>query len=175
MLTTSPATIPSPCCGAGAQRDHGFAGVHRAAHGELEAGVLVVELVDRSEDAQRSAHSSLRIVLVRDRRAEDRHHRVADELLDRPAEALDLQFHARVVGPQARANVLGIGLLGSRGEPDQVDEQDGDDLALLRSGPRGFVDRGTAGPAESRPLRVLLTALGTGPHPQSLRRREGGA
>ena len=48
-------------------------------------------------------------------------------------------------------------------------------LALLRSRPWGLRDRGAARPAESRPLRVLFTALGTGRHPQSLRRREGGA
>ncbi len=137
--------------------------------------MLVVELVDRREDTQRGAHCPLRIVLVRNRCAEDRHHRVADELLNRPAETLDLQFHARVVRAQPRTDVLGIGLLGRRGEADQVDEEDRDDLSLLRSRPRRFVDRGTAGPAESRPLRVLLTALGTGRHPQSLRRREGGA
>jgi hypothetical protein len=166
--------MPSPSAGR-AQRDHGFAGVHRAAHGELETGVLVVELVDGREDAQRRAHSPLGVVLVRNRCAEDGHHRVPDELLDRSAETLNLQFHARVVRPQARTDILGIGLLGSRGEADQVDEQDRDDLSLLRPRPRGLVDRGTAGPAESCPLRVLFTALGTCRHPQSLRRREGGA
>ena len=88
---------------------------------------------------------------------------------------LDLQFHARVVRPQASTDILGIGLLGRRGEADQVDEEDGHDLALLRSRPWDLGDRGAARPAESRPLRVLFTAVGTGRHPQSLRRREGGA
>ena len=137
--------------------------------------MLLVELVDRGEDPQRRAHRALRIVLVGDRRTEDGHHRVADELLHRPAETLDLLFHACVIRTQPRADILWIGLLRRSGEPDQVDEEDGDDLALLRSRPWALGDRGAAGPAESRPLRVLFTALGTGRHPQSLRRREGGA
>src|SRR5580765_4339837 len=159
---------PFSLCGAGAQCDHCFAGVHRAAYGELEAGVLVIELIDRREDAQRRAHSPLRIVLVRNRRAEDRHHRVADKLLNRPAETLDLLLHACVIRTQSRTDVLWIGLLRRGGEPDQVDEEHGHDLALLRSRPWGLRDRGAARPAESRPLRVLFTALWTGPHPQSL-------
>ena len=40
---------------------------------------------------------ALRIVFARDRRTEDRHDSVADELLDRAAEALDLLLDARVI------------------------------------------------------------------------------
>ena len=137
--------------------------------------MLVVELDDRVEDPECRVHRALRVVLAGDRRTENGHDRVADEFLHRPAETLDLLLHACVVRTQSRTDILWIGLLGRRGEPDQVDEEDGDDLALLRSRPRGLGDRGAARPAESRPLRVLFTALGTGRHPQSLRRREGGA
>ena len=42
-------------------------------------------------DRERRADGALGIVLVRDRRAEERHHRVADELLDRAAVALELR------------------------------------------------------------------------------------
>ena len=48
---------------------------------------------ERVANRERSAHGAFRIVLVRDRRAEDRHDRVADELLDRAAEALELGAH----------------------------------------------------------------------------------
>ena len=99
-------------CGPRAQRDHRLAAVDGPANCEFEIWMLRVELVDRGQDAQRRAHRALGIVLVRDRRAEDRHDRVADELLDRAAEPLDLLLHARVVRTQARADVLRIGLLG---------------------------------------------------------------
>ena len=52
---------------------------------------------DPVADRERGAHRPLGIVLVRDRRAEERHHRVADELLDRAAVALELGAQPRVV------------------------------------------------------------------------------
>ena len=48
-------------------------------------------------DRERRPHRPLGVVLVRDRRAEERHHRVADELLDRSAETLELGAQMRVV------------------------------------------------------------------------------
>ena len=68
---------------------------------------------------------------MRDRRAEDGHHGVADELLDRPTEALELGAHAGVVGLEQPSHVLGIHFLGTGGEPDEVAEEARDDLALL--------------------------------------------
>jgi len=59
---------------------------------------------------------------VRDRRAEDRHDRVADELLDRSSERFDLGSQTRVVRTEDRTHVFGIELLGASGEPDEVDE-----------------------------------------------------
>ena len=67
---------------------------------------------------------------MRDRRAEDRDHRVADELLDGAAPALELGAQPLVVRAQERVDVLGVELLGARREADQVGEEDGDDLAL---------------------------------------------
>jgi len=49
-----------------------------------------------------------------------------------------------VVRTQARANVLRIDLFGRRGEPDEVDEENGDDLALLL-GRRRRSERSCAG------------------------------
>ena len=45
---------------------------------------------DCLSDRERRTYGALRIVLVRDRRAEERHHRVADELLHGATEALEL-------------------------------------------------------------------------------------
>ncbi len=59
-------------------------------------------------DRERRAHRALGIVLVCDRRAEQRHHRVADELLDRAAMAFELRAHARVVRTEQRVDVLGV-------------------------------------------------------------------
>ena len=57
-----------------------------------------------------------------DRRAEDRHHGVTDELLDGAAEPFDLLFHARVVWAEPCANVFRVGLLRRCREADEVDE-----------------------------------------------------
>ena len=55
------------------------------------AGLASFSSWTASRDRERSAHRTLGIVLVRDRRAEDGHDRVADELLHGAAEALDLR------------------------------------------------------------------------------------
>ena len=79
------------------ERDHGLAGVHGAAHGELEVRVFFVELDDRVENPEGRVHRAFRVVLSRDRRSEHGHHGVADEFLHRPAEPFDLLFHACVI------------------------------------------------------------------------------
>ena len=79
------------------ERDDGLTRRHRRADGELEPFAL--QFLDRLQDPEGGAHGPLGVVLVRDRRAEDGHHGVADELLDRPAEALDVGLHALVVRP----------------------------------------------------------------------------
>ena len=126
MLTTSPAAIPSPASGRASTVTSASPVLTPIAH--LDA------LVRRPvEDRERRADGALRVVLVRDGRAEDRHHRVADELLDGAAVALELLAHVRVVAAELGRDVLGVELLGPRREADQVGEQDGDDLALSPS------------------------------------------
>ena len=71
---------------------------------------------------------------MRDRRAEQRHHGVADELLHRAAEALQLRAQALVVRSEQRADVLGIHPFRPRCEADEVCEQHRHDLALLPGG-----------------------------------------
>ena len=68
---------------------------------------------------------------MRDRRAEDGHDRVADELLDGASEALELRAHLRVVGLKQPSHVLRIHSLGPRREADEVAEEARNDLALL--------------------------------------------
>jgi hypothetical protein len=63
---------------------------------------LAVGLFHRGLHRQRRAHGALRVVLVRHRGAEDAHHVVADELVDRAAEALDLPPSRRRVRSTSR-------------------------------------------------------------------------
>ena len=115
--------------GSRAERDDRLAGRDGGTNGDLEP--VGTKLLDRLQDPEPGPNGSLGVVLVRDRRAEDGHDRIADELLDRPAEALDVGLHALVVRAQRCANVLGIGAVGAIGEADEIDEEHRDDLALL--------------------------------------------
>jgi hypothetical protein len=124
--------------GARAERDERLAGVDGDPH--LELVLLVRPVADR----KRGADGAFRVVLVRGRRAEERHHRVADELLDGAAEPLELTAQVCVVRPEKRADVLGIELLGPGGEADQVREEDGHDLALLARSRCGRIEGGAA-------------------------------
>ena len=114
-----------------ADDDERFASVDADADLQIEPLVLGVQLVDRAADGERRSNGSLRIVLVRDRSAEQRDHRVADELLDRAAVALQLGSEAGIVGREPRSDVLRVHLLGLRGRADDVGEEDGDELPLL--------------------------------------------
>ena len=81
-----------------------------------------------------------------DRRAEQRHHGVADELLDGPAEALELGPQLRVVRREQAAHVLRVERLRAGGEADEVGEEDAHDLALLTA--RAVSGRGQLRAAE---------------------------
>ena len=102
----------------------------RLARVDSDPHLQLAFLRDPVADRKRSTDGALGIVLTRHRRAEERHHRIADELLHRPTPALQLVAQPLVVGPQDRLHVLRIQLLGLRREADEVGEEDGDDLAL---------------------------------------------
>ncbi len=101
---------------AGVQRDERLSG--RDPDPKLEP-VLDCEVADR----ERRADCALGVVLVRDRSAEERHHRIADELLDGAAVPLELGPYACVVGAQDRLDVLRVERLGLRSEADEVAEE----------------------------------------------------
>ena len=63
---------------------------------------------DRVDQLERRADRALRVVLVRDRRAPDRHHRVADELLDGASVAGDDLARGREVPVEEVADVLRV-------------------------------------------------------------------
>ena len=138
------------------EHDDRLAGVHRDSH-------LEPVLSRPVPYGERRPNGPLVVVAERSRRAEDAHHRVADELLDPAAEALELGANALVVRRQDRADVLGIELLGACGEPDEVDEDDRDDPPLL-SRAAGLGQRRAARVAEARALGVLLSTACAGEH-----------
>ena len=109
----------------GADRHGGFAGQH--------AGTRLDPLAqgpDRDHEVQCGPNGALRVVLVGRGRAPDGHHRVADELLDGATVPCDHVRRDLEVEAQGLADVLGVPLLGKRGEAHEIGEQDGDEAAL---------------------------------------------
>ena len=101
----------------------------------LEPGT---ERADAVDEVERGADRAFGVVVVRDRRAPDGHHGVADELLDRAAVAADDLLAMLEVARQELAHGLGVAALGEGREPDEVGEQDRHQ-ATLRDGRRGSV------------------------------------
>ena len=139
--------------------DHDLAGVDADAHVQrdavaaLDSALSVVEVARASAAPTRTARwaSSSKERL----QAEDRHHRVADELLHDAALLLDRLLPAREVGADDLAGVLGVELAREHGEVDEVGEDHGDQPALLgREASRARLAAvPAAAPAPSRPRR----------------------
>src|SRR5581483_6586859 len=115
----------------------------------------------------RRAHSTQRVVLAHRRHPEDRHHRVADELLERPAVPLDRRAGDVEVPGHDVADRFRIARLGEGGRARDVAEEDGDDLPLLARRRRG--ERRAARVAETCAFAVLGTAARAGHVPTVLR------
>src|SRR5690349_8770897 len=98
VLTRSPATIPSPSAPI----------VTAASRPQIGRSDLVAERRHGRDQIERRTNGSLRVVLGRGRRAPDRHHRIADELLDRTAVDLDQAAAGLEVARQDLAHLLGI-------------------------------------------------------------------
>src|SRR5206468_2664427 len=93
---------------------------------------------------------------------------VSDELLDRSSVPLQDGLHLSEVGVQHLAEGLRVQLLAEAGRSFQVREDDRDGLAdLLRRGLRREALPTVA--AQTEPVGVLLTAVGTDLHAWSLR------
>ncbi len=123
---------PLPLARTRPQRDNGLPRRHRDPHVQVQPRIGRIALRDRFSDRKRRPHATLRVVLVRRRRAEERDHGIADELLHRSPEALQLRAQTRVVRSEELPHVLRIELPRPPREVDQIGEQDRDDLALLR-------------------------------------------
>ncbi len=156
---------PFATLGVRIERDNGLAGVHSDTHREGEPRIRLVQLLDRLEHRQARPDGPLRVVLVCDGSAEHRHDGIADELLDRAAISLYALARARVVRGEARLNLLRVGRLGRRREPDEVAEEHGDDLPLPGSSGGGSLrKRSAAVRAERKLAREILAACGARRH-----------
>src|SRR5215213_2397752 len=140
--------------GGGGEGDQRLTGVDADPHRQLGGGMGLVQLGDRVEHAQRAPYRPLRVVLVDRRDTEDGHDGVADELVQGAPDTLDLPAQPGVEGPQHGPDVLGIGPVRARREPDQVAEEHGDDLALLLRRPGRYRQRRAACPTEPEPVGV---------------------
>ena len=135
----------------------GLAGIDGDANGEVR--ILLPEAGDLLQDRESGVDCAYRIVFMRERCAEHPHHRVADELVQRPAEALEHLLHASVIRNEGPTNVLRVRMIGPFGEAHEIDEQDRDDPSFLGSDRRP--ERRSASHAESSLGRVRRAAART--------------
>ncbi len=162
-----PGGHPLTLARARAERDQRLA--RRDPDPHLQLGLLLRHPVP---NRQRRPNRPLRIVLMRHRRPEQRHHRIADELLDRAPEPLQLGTEAGVVRGEECPHVLRVHRLCACGEADEIGEEDSDDLALLVHEARRSGHQGSAAEREKRELpRQLLAAARADRHQPSLGHR----
>jgi AAA ATPase-like protein len=115
-------------------------GVEPHAHAERDrrAGVQHDGLLERPGDAESSQRRPARVVLVRERRAEEGHEAVAEKLVDGALVAVDLGEGDLEEPVEEIVHRVGPQPLGQRGGADQIAEEHGDRLALaLQRRPRG--------------------------------------
>ena len=148
----------------GVKSDERLSGVHTDADRERRLRSLDLHRGDLVEYLQRRSYRPLGVITVRDRRPEDAHDGVSDELLDRSAEGLDHPPQRRVIRREDGPNVLGVKSLGARRESDQIGEQHRNDPPFLAVRPRvhRLVQRHPAAPAEPEIGRNLRSTLGAG-------------
>ena len=84
----------------------------------------------------------LGVVLVGHRGAEEGDDGVADDLVDLPAERVDVFDQALEAGVDQLLDLLGIRSLREGGEADEVGEEDGRDPAFVGSGDEGVAAAG---------------------------------
>ena len=121
--------------------DHHQARVEALAHLELDAALLL-ELGAIAghgrADTEGRVHRSLRVILVGDGRAEQRHDPVAEELVHGALVPVHLGQHQLEGAGHEGVDLLGIEARGDRGEAGDVHEEHRDLLALaLQRGPGG--------------------------------------
>ena len=144
--------------GTGQRADEHLARVDPDAHLDRRVGTDVVdEASERRLHAQRRPHGPFGVVLVGDRRTEQGDDGVAEQLVDAPAELLDVGDEPLETGLDEPLDTLRIEMLGERRVADEVGEQHRDDTALFE-GERGRLHRVAARGAEPCPRRHRVGA-----------------
>ena len=125
---------------------HGRLPGQRRSAGRQPADAADADGGHRLDQVHGRPNCTLGIILVGDRRTPDRHDRVADELLDRAAVALDDLARRREVAREELTDILGVPVLGCGGEANEVGEEDRDEASFgLRRGSQGHAAAGTVG------------------------------
>ena len=130
-------------------------------------GPRVVDLRLPGVHRRRRRDRPVRVVRLRERRAEHGHHRVADELHDRALLAEDGLVHRGPVRVQLPGQLARVGVLGDRRVRPDVAHQHG------HLDPLGLTDAPASPPGSSRPGR--RAAAGTASRPAPRGRRWPGA
>ena len=107
----------------------GLARVHADAY--FERNAFAPQARDALAKRERRTHRAVGIVVVCGGHAEDRHHRVADELLDRSAMRLEDRSSGLERPRESLADDLGIVFHPERGRAHDVSEEDGDELPFF--------------------------------------------
>ena len=162
--------MASPTTGRVVTGQHHLAG-RDADPGRERIGEASSSAARRSLHLDRGPHRAQAVVLVGQRHAEDRDHRVADELLHPAAVALDGRAHLGEVALQDRAQQFGVVALSQAGRSDQIAEQRRHGPARL--GRRYGGERPGALLAELRAVAVLVSTGGTDAHGAMLPSRGG--
>ena len=144
----------------GADRDGRLSREHARARANPRS-----EIGNCADQIERRAHCPLGVVLLRDRRPPDRHHRVADELLHGSAVALDQPPAGVEVAGQQFAHLLGVSGFGGAREADQVSEKHGHQPAFGDREPRAAT--GAIPPSSEAPHSPQNRTPGSFPAPQA--------
>jgi hypothetical protein len=115
----------------GVELDGRLAGEDARAHLQLVDADPRGQAGDRRTEVEARPHRALGVVLARERRTPERHHGVADELLDRPAIGADGPAGDLEVLRENLADLLRVAALAERGVADQVGEQHRHQAPLL--------------------------------------------
>ena len=127
-------------------------------HPDLQSDLVRADPLD---DVQGRPDRAFGIVLVREWKAEQRRHGVADELLDGPAVTLDRLARQPVVTAQQPVDLFRIRPLGQLCRPDQIAEQRGHDPPFRR---RHRLIQPRAAPAAEQRIRRYPSTAGPAAH-----------
>ena len=120
-----------------------------------------------ADEIERRPHCPFGVVLLRNGRPPDGHHRVTDELLHGSAVELDQRLAGVEVAGQQLTSLLGVAAFRGAREADEVSEENGDEPS--------FGDWSLAHGDWSDPAFQRGTALAAEPHSRLVPRSAGGA